>query len=183
MQWATRIWWLLRYIGFDNAAILEGGWDKWQAESRPTSSEEHSYPPATLTAQARPELFVDKQQIVADFDDQSVCTINALSASLHRGEDSRYGRPGHIPGSVNVPVLDLLVAETREFASADVIADKFNAVGADPSKRIVLYCGGGIAATLDAFLLHQLGYQNLAVYDNSMSEWAPDEALPIELGG
>jgi thiosulfate/3-mercaptopyruvate sulfurtransferase len=68
------------------------------------------------------------------------------------------------------------------FRAAPEVAATFAAVGADQSKRILLYCGGGIAATLDAFLLHQLGYSDLAVYDASMSEWAKDEALPIELG-
>jgi thiosulfate/3-mercaptopyruvate sulfurtransferase len=67
-------------------------------------------------------------------------------------------------------------------ASPEAAAKAFAGVGADPSKRVILYCGGGIAATLDAFLLHQLGYDNLTVYDNSMSEWAKDESLPIEVG-
>ena len=62
------------------------------------------------------------------------------------------------------------------------MAAAFTAVGADPSKRVLLYCGGGIAATLDAFLLHQLGYPDVAIYDASMSEWAKDETLPIERG-
>ena len=60
------------------------------------------------------------------------------------------------------------------------MAKTFAGVGADKCKRILVYCGGGIAATLDAFLLHQLGYDNIAVYDNSMSEWAKDATLPIE---
>ena len=57
---------------------------------------------------------------------------------------------------------------------------RFDPVGAAPDKSIITYCGGGIAATLDAFLLHQLGYERITVYDNSMSEWAKDETLPIE---
>ena len=61
-------------------------------------------------------------------------------------------------------------------------AAAFAAVGADPSKRILLYCGGGIAATLDAFLLHQLVHREVAVYDASMNERAKDETLPIERG-
>jgi thiosulfate/3-mercaptopyruvate sulfurtransferase len=62
------------------------------------------------------------------------------------------------------------------------VAASFAAVGADPGKRMLIYCGGGIAATLDAFLLHQLGYRDIAVYDASMSEWAKDPALPMEQG-
>ena len=182
MQWATRIWWMLRAVGFDNAAILDGGFDKWAAEDRPTETEPHSYAPATLTANGRPELFCGKDEVQAAINDGQACTINALSADLHSGETRRYGRPGRIPGSVNVPAGSLQVGDTKVMADASAAETAFAGVGADRSKRIILYCGGGIAATLDAFLLHQLGYENLTVYDNSMSEWAKDEALPIEVG-
>ena len=64
--------------------------------------------------------------------------------------------------------------------SAEEAASAFQKMGVDPSRRALVYCGGGIAATLDAFLLHQLGYEHLSVYDASMSEWARDESLPIE---
>ena len=61
------------------------------------------------------------------------------------------------------------------------MARAFANVGADTSKRVLIYCGGGIAATLNGFLLHQLGYTDLTVYDASMSEWAKDASLPIEV--
>jgi thiosulfate/3-mercaptopyruvate sulfurtransferase len=180
MQWATRIWWMLRSIGFDAAAVLDGGWDKWHLEKRPSSREPRVYPPARLTARPRPALFVGKEAVRAAIGDARACTINALSSDLHSGENARYGRPGRIPGSVNVPVRALLDPKTQAFPSPEAASAVFAAVGADPSKRMIVYCGGGIAATLDAFLLHQLGYDDVAVYDNSMSEWAKDESLPIE---
>ncbi len=182
MQWATRVWWMLRAIGFDDAAILDGGFDKWSAEGRPTETAETRYPAATLTARPRPGLFIGKDEVRAAIGETGVCTINALAPDLHSGENPRYGRPGRIPGSVNVPALDLVDAASLTIRPPAAVAETFAAVGADPSKRILLYCGGGIAATLDAFLLHQLGYRDIAVYDASMSEWAKDEALPIERG-
>lgn len=181
-QWATRVWWMLRAIGFDNASVLNGGFDKWVAEGRPIEAGEAQYPDAVLTAAPRLGLFVGKEEIKGAMGDGGACIINALAPDLHRGDNSRYGRPGRIPGSVNVPVSDVVDADTLAFGAPEAVAAAFAAVGADPSKRILLYCGGGIAATLDAFLLHQLGYQNVAVYDASMSEWAKDETLPIERG-
>lgn len=181
-QWATRVWWMLRAIGFDDAAVLDGGFDKWIAEERPTETAETRYPAASLTAKPRPDLFVGKDEVRAAIGDAGVCTINALAPDLHRGDNPRYGRPGRIPGSVNVPALSLLDPASLTFRPPEAVAAAFTSVGADPSKRILLYCGGGIAATLDAFLLHQLGYRNIAVYDASMSEWAKDESLPIERG-
>lgn len=180
MQWATRVWWMLRAIGFDDAAVLDGGFDKWQAEGRPVETGTAAYRAATLAARPRPGLFVDKSDVQAAIGDAGTCTINALAPDLHRGENPRYGRPGRVPGSVNVPVATLVDPATFAFRPPAEVAGAFAAVGADASKRIVLYCGGGIAATLDAFLLHQLGHSDLAVYDASMSEWAKDESLPIE---
>lgn len=182
MQWATRVWWMLRAIGFDNAALLDGGFDKWSAEGRALATASVNYPPARLIAKPRPGLFVGKDEMKAAIGDPAVCSINALAPDLHSGENPRYGRPGRIPGSVNVPAAQLQNPKTLEVLAPDVVAAKFAGVGADKSKRILIYCGGGIAATLDAFLLHQLGYQDIAVYDNSMSEWAKDPSLPIETG-
>ncbi|TDH60307.1 sulfurtransferase [Dankookia rubra] len=182
LQWATRVWWMLRAVGFDDAAILDGGFDRWAAEGRPTETGETRYPPASLTAHPRPGLFIGKDEVKAAIGDDGACTINALAPDLHRGENPRYGRPGRIPGSVNVPAAALLDPQALTIRPPEAVAASFAAVGADPSKRILLYCGGGIAATLDAFLLHQLGYRNIAVYDASMSEWAKDESLPIEQG-
>jgi thiosulfate/3-mercaptopyruvate sulfurtransferase len=181
-QWATRVWWMLRAIGFDNAAVLDGGFDKWSAEGRPVETAETRYPAAALVARPRPGLFVGKDEVRAAIGDASVCTINALAPDLHKGDNPRYGRPGRVPGSVNVPALSLLDPASSTFRVPEEVAAAFGAVGADRSKRILAYCGGGIAATLDAFLLHQLGYGAIAVYDNSMSEWAKDETLPIERG-
>ena len=178
-QWATRVWWMLRAIGFDTAAILDGGMDKWLAEKRPTSTEPTIYPPAKLVARPRPSLFVGKEEMKAAIGDSGVCSINALAPDLHSGANPRYGRAGRIPGSVNVPAASL-VDSSLALLPPERIAQTFSSVGADKTKRILVYCGGGIAATLDAFLLHQLGYDNIAVYDASMSEWANDPALPIE---
>ena len=180
-QWATRVWWMLRSIGFDNAAILDGGFDKWAAEKRPISTTPHTYVPTKLAARPRPELFVGKEEMKAAIGNAGVCSINALAPDLHSGANDRYGRLGRIPGSVNVPATTLQDKSTLALLQPDQVAPIFDKVGADKSKRILIYCGGGIAATLDAYLLHQLGYKNIAVYDASMSEWAKDPSLPIEV--
>lgn len=181
-QWATRVWWMLRALGFDDAAVLDGGFDLWAAEGRPVEAGERHYPPATLTPRPRPGLFVGKDAMLAAIGDAATCSINALSPDLHRGENDRYGRPGRIPGSVNLPAAALVDPATLRFRPAAAVAEQFAAIGADRGKRVLLYCGGGIAATLDAFLLHQLGHGDIAVYDASMSEWAKDPSLPIEAG-
>ena len=179
--WATRVWWMLRSIGFDGAAVLDGGFEKWVREGRQTSTDRPVFAPATLTPSPRPEVFVGKETVAAAVGDPDTCLINALEADLHRGDNPRYGRRGRIPGSVNVPSASLVDPDTNTFVSAEEAAASFQKAGADPSRPALVYCGGGIAATLDAFLLHQLGYEHVSVYDASMSEWARDESMPVEV--
>jgi thiosulfate/3-mercaptopyruvate sulfurtransferase len=182
MQWATRFWWMLRALGFDRVALLNGGLDKWRAEGRPLQrGAPKGYPPGTLTAKPRAGLFADKQAVLAAIGRPDHVIVNALGAQFHKGlEPSRYGRPGRIPGSVNVPAAALLDSATKELA-ADAAA-AFTSQGITRDKHVTCYCGGGIAATLDLFVLHQLGYDALSLYDGSMGEWAKDTSLPVETG-
>ena len=89
------------------------------------------------------------------------CLINALGRDQHSGADggTGYGRAGHIPGATNVPSGELTDPDTGLYRPADELAALFEAAGADPSQRVVTYCGGGIAASNDAFVLAMLGYE------------------------
>jgi thiosulfate/3-mercaptopyruvate sulfurtransferase len=182
MMWATRFWWMLRSLGFDDAAVLDGGLDKWKAESRPLESgPAKGYPAAHFKATPRPGLFVDKAAVSAALEDRGTTIVNALGPQFHQGlEPSRYGRPGRIPGSVNVPAAQLVDAKRKDFVPLADAAANFERQGISKDKRVVCYCGGGISATIDLFMLHQLGYDNLTLYDGSMGEWAKDHSLPIE---
>ncbi|MGH7375769.1 MAG: sulfurtransferase [Candidatus Rokuibacteriota bacterium] len=182
MMWATRVWWMLRSLGFDGAAVLDGGFDRWQAEGRAIETgDPRGYPPATFTPRPRPGRFVDKTAVQAAIGDPRTVTVNALGPQSHQGrEPSLYGRPGRVPGSVNVPAASLVDPTTKRFVSpADALA-RFAAAGIVPERRVIAYCGGGISATVDLFLLHQLGFDDLTLYDGSMGEWAKDPSLPIE---
>lgn len=181
-QWATRLWWMLRAFGFDDAAVLNGGFAKWQREGRPVSTGAETYPPARFVPRPRPGLFVGKEDVAAAIGDPKACIVNALSAEQHRGEGGiTYGRPGRIPNSVNVPARSLFDSDGR-FLPADQLQTAFSDAGVTDGRRVVTYCGGGIAATGDAFALTLLGRDDVAVYDASMQEWAKDPAAPMEKG-
>lgn len=184
MMWATRFWWMLRSLGFDNAAVLDGGFDKWQAEGRPV---EHGpakgYPPATFVAHPLPGRFVNKDAVLGAIGDAGTVIVNALGTQFHKGlEPSRYGRRGRVPGSVNVPAASLVDPQSKAFVGLSTAEAAFAAAGVTRDKRVIAYCGGGISATLDLLALSRLGFKNLALYDGSMGEWAKDPALPIETG-
>jgi thiosulfate/3-mercaptopyruvate sulfurtransferase len=184
MMWATRFWWMLRSLGFDGAAVLDGGFDKWKAEGLPVETgPAKGYPPATFTAKPRPGFFVDSRAVTAALGDSRTVIVNALGPQFHKGlEPSRYGRAGRVPGSVNVPAATLVDTRTKGFTTLGDAAAKFEEQGVRKDRKVVCYCGGGISATIDLFLLHQLGYDNLTLYDGSMGEWAKDTSLPIETG-
>jgi thiosulfate/3-mercaptopyruvate sulfurtransferase len=179
-MWAARLWWMLRAFGFDQAAVLNGGLHKWTLEGRPMSTEPCRYPPAHFTARLRPELMADKRDVLAAIGDSGTCLINALTAEEHAGTIAYYGRPGRIPASVNVPTVALVDPVTHAYLPAEQLRAQFAAVGALNRGRVITYCGGAIAACSDAFVLTLLGITNVAVYDGSLLEWAPDPTLPIE---
>jgi thiosulfate/3-mercaptopyruvate sulfurtransferase len=183
-MWATRFWWMLTSLGFENAAVLDGGLDKWKLEGRPLETgPAKGYMPATFTAKPKSGFFVDKHETLAATSEQGTVVVNALGPQFHKGlEPSRYGRPGRVPGSCNVSAATLLDPQTKAFVPLAEAEAKFKARGITKDKRVVAYCGGGISATVDLFLLHQLGYDNLTLYDGSMGEWATDTSLPIETG-
>ena len=109
-MWATRFWWMLKSLGFDNVAVLDGGFDKWKAEGRAIETgPAKGYPPATFTAKPQAGYFVGKHEVLAASSDRNTVVVNALGPQFHKGlEPSRYGRPGRIPGSFNVSAATLL---------------------------------------------------------------------------
>jgi thiosulfate/3-mercaptopyruvate sulfurtransferase len=182
-MWAARIWWMLRAFGFDDAAVLNGGFKKWAREGRPLATDDGVAPRRTFTARPRPALIADKSGVLAALDDGRACVLNALTEEQHRGTGgTSYGRPGRIAGSVNVPARDLVDPETHAYLPLDVLRAKFAASGALDARRVITYCGGGIAASSDAFVLTLLGRSDVAVYDASLSEWAADPSLPMARG-
>lgn len=179
--WATRVWWMLRAFGFDDAAILDGGWQKWTAEGRPVSTAPASYPPARFVARPREGLFVGKDDVRDALGDGRTAILNALTEEQHAGTGGpHYGRRGRIPGSTCVSARSLVDPTTGEYLPAEQLRRRFADAGMLGRDRVIVYCGGGIAASADAFALTLLGQEGVAVYDASLQEWAKDPALPME---
>jgi thiosulfate/3-mercaptopyruvate sulfurtransferase len=181
--WATRVWWMLRIFGFDNAAVLNGGWQKWIREQRLVETGPAlPHQPARFVVRAQRPLMVGKEDVLQAIGDPGTCTINALLPEQHAGTGGNsYGRPGHIKGSVNLPAAHLINPDTNEFLPPAELRKRFEALGAF-DRRVITYCGGGIAASADALALVMLGHPEVRLYDASMSEWASDPNLPMEIG-
>jgi len=174
--WAARVWWMLRWVGFDRAALLDGGFKAWTDAGHPVSTEPVSRSAGTLSLNLRPELIADKDEVAASLGDESVLLVDAMSAPHYRGEFTMYARPGHIPGAVNMSALSL-TDEDGLYRSNEELA---GLIAGDPDARTITYCGGGIAASADAFVLHRLGYKDVAVYAASLQEWTDNPENPME---
>lgn len=179
--WATRLFLMFRALGFDNCRVLNGAWDKWVAEGRPTTADVPDWPSATFTPKPRLGQIIGKDEVLAAVQRKDTCLINALTPQVFSGEtvNAAYGRPGHIEGSVNLYAYDLIDKTDNTFVDAATMKEKFNAIGALEAGNVITYCGGGISATTDSFALLLLGRDDVALYDGSMTEWGPDESLPM----
>lgn len=182
MMWATRLWWNLRLEGHDRVSVLDGGFRAWRAAGFEVATGEERNEPATFTAHRRPELYADRERVQAALGDESVVLIHSLDRATYTGDSDDYPRPGRIPGAVNIPFPTLLADDGRVKAPEEVRTDFEEAGALAPDRQAITYCGGGIAATLEAFQLARLGRDDVAVYDGSLSEWAADPSLPMETG-
>lgn len=117
------------------------------------------------------------------FDDDKIVLVNVLDAATYRGDSSTYPRPGHIPGSINLPVSEIRDPDTGTLRPVEELRALFDAAGLlDPGVTPVTYCGGGIAATGVAHALALAGRDDVAVYDGSLTAWTADPALPLVTG-
>ena len=180
-QWASRIWWLFRSFGYDNVAVVDGGYTKWTAEERETDIGHVEPSAGVFTTSTRPELWATKadvEAIVAGTAEGAL--VCALPPREFTGEAGHRPRLGHIPGSISAPAGRLVDRDANTLIPEADLRTTFGP--ALDSDRIVTYCAGGIAASSDALALTLLGHTNVAVYDGSLNEWAADESLPVVVG-
>jgi thiosulfate/3-mercaptopyruvate sulfurtransferase len=168
---ATRAWWIIRYAGHENVRILNGGLSAWKKAGGEIEQEARQYAPAMFNGRFRPEMFASKEEVVAAIGNGEVCTVDVLPLESYTA--------AHILGSSCLPGTDLMQG-MKAFLPVDQLAKKLKAES--KYKRIITYCGGGIAATVNAVAHLIVGNENVAVYDGSLYEWA-GEGLPMEQTG
>lgn len=163
---ATRAWWVLRYAGHHNVRVLNGGLAAWQAVGGKIENGTNQYPPTTFKCNLRPDMFVNKDDVLAAMNDATVNIEYSLPREMYGGT--------YIPGSSFLNAMDLM-QEMGSFKAEDTIT---SAIKIDPRyEQTITYCGGGIAATVNAIAHLMAGNENVAVYDGSLSEWM-GEGLP-----
>lgn len=176
--WAARVWWMLRWVGFDRAALLNGGMAAWTSKGWPLSTEPTNRPAKQLTPKVRSELIVDRDEVLSSIHNAAVHLIDTMPPEFYRGDTNLYGRPGHITGATNTNGLALLDERGRIRPEEELT----QLIDGDRNARTITYCGGGIVASLNAYVMTRLGFTDVAVYTASLQEWAADPANPMTVG-
>jgi thiosulfate/3-mercaptopyruvate sulfurtransferase len=181
-QFATRLWWALKYYGHDQVVVLNGGLPKWQRENLPLNDTIPMYPHATFSPVVQPELRATAEDVLKLLDQRDVALVDARDRGQFAGAIVRRpGRAGHIPGALNIPREEIMDPTTGTFRSNEELAQVFSNANVLPQQHIVAYCNGGVAATSVLFSLAMLGYPSLTNYDGSWNEWGIRQDLPVEL--
>jgi thiosulfate/3-mercaptopyruvate sulfurtransferase len=179
---AARLWWLLRWLGHDAVAVLDGGWPRWIAEGRPTTSESPSPTPRVFEPRPRPELVVDANAVLAMITDSRGCIIDSRAADRYRGENETIDPvAGRIPGALNAPYAENIGPDGR-FRSAAELAARFGSLIPGDPANAVFYCGSGVTAAHNLLALKHAGLGDAKLYAGSWSDWITDPSRPIERG-
>ncbi|MGD1877616.1 MAG: 3-mercaptopyruvate sulfurtransferase [Kiloniellaceae bacterium] len=182
---APRVWWTFRYFGHEEVAVLDGGLPKWLDEGRPVEDGEAHTDARHFTPRVNSFLLRDRGQILDNLSAKSEQVLDARGAGRFEGRDPepREGmRSGHIPGSRNLPFVELMDPASQTMLDKTDLKARFTGAGIDLHKPVITTCGSGVTAAVLALGLHRLGHRDVSVYDGSWSEWGLPGDTPVESG-
>ena len=182
-MYASRLWWMLRYLGHDAVAVLDGGFSRWVGEGLPVRPGRESATPRTFTPRVRPEMLVTAGEVARRLDDPAVRLIDARSPERYRGEVEPLDRvPGHIPGAIDRH-YQRNVNPDGTFRPAEELHAEFAALIGDTAPgSVISYCGSGVTGCHNLLAMEIAGITGVRLYAGSWSEWCADPTRPVERG-
>lgn len=180
-MYAARLWWMLRWVGHQATAVLDGGMAAWQAAAQPLSTAVAQRAPGTITERAGLVTTVSAQDVLNNIGSGARQVIDARAADRFRGENETIDPVGgHIPGAKNRVFKDNLEADGR-FKEPSALKADFAPLLGDPAAAI-MQCGSGVTACHNLLALEVAGLTGAALYPGSWSEWCADPARPVATG-
>jgi thiosulfate/3-mercaptopyruvate sulfurtransferase len=183
IMYATRLWWVLTYYGHQKAKVLNGGWQRWQAEGHEVSTEDEQPGPSRFNPTVQPNRIILFEELKERFAEPDVKLLNLLPHGYWSGAENPFGNrhPGHIPGAANIDSNNFLDA-AGNFKSAAELDALLSDAGISSADEVVVHCQAGVRTTVGFFVLSLLGSDSVRAYDAAMSEWANRDDVPIEAG-
>jgi thiosulfate/3-mercaptopyruvate sulfurtransferase len=180
-MFASRLWWLLRWLGHERAAVLDGGFGKWMAEHRAVASGVEARGGRRFSGVPRMNMVAPLPAVVERVGDPSWRLLDARAPERFRGDVEPIDRvPGHIPGATNHFFRENL-RDDHTFRPADELrAALQDASGNVPPDRVICYCGSGVTACHNLLALEHAGLSGARLYPGSWSEWSSDPERPVE---
>jgi thiosulfate/3-mercaptopyruvate sulfurtransferase len=177
---AARLWWMLKWLGHDSAAILDGGWLKWLKEGRPVEAEVRNRPPGQFEARRRPELELTTAEVRNALGRSDFRLLDARAGERYRGEVEPIDPvAGHIPGALSAPFEENLEADGTLRSPEELRARYLDLLGGVPSHRAGVYCGSGVTAAHNILACEIGGLAPPRLYAGSWSEWITDPRNPV----
>lgn len=181
-MFAARLWWLLRFHGFDQVQVLDGGWQAWLAAQGPVDTQAAPRHPSAFKAQTRLDWLTDAAHVLAHLNQPAQqVLIDARAADRFRGENETMDPVGgHIPGARN-RFFQLNLQANGQFKPAALLREEFQALlGSTPMEAVVHQCGSGVTACHNLLAMAQAGLPTSRLYAGSWSEWCSDADRPVE---
>ncbi|HMM53812.1 MAG TPA: sulfurtransferase [Candidatus Desulfobacillus sp.] len=181
--YAARLWWMLRWLGHDAVALLDGGIDAWEAAGFETGDVSPTPVPTVFVPRLRPQMAVDLAFMTEPAKSGAVFLLDARNAQRFRGENETLDPvAGHIPGSVNRFFMDNLQAD-RRFKPAEALRAEYEALLGDRGAGEVVHsCGSGVTACHNLLAMEVAGLSGSRLYPGSWSEWCADPSRPVATG-
>jgi thiosulfate/3-mercaptopyruvate sulfurtransferase len=180
--WASRLWWLLHWLGHDAAAVLDGGLDRWRSEGRPVTAAEPVSRPAKFVPKT-PAPIASADEILSHLSDHALFVLDARTSERYRGEIEPIDRiAGRIPGARNRPHSENLTAQGVFKPASQLRAEFERLLGSTPAANVVHQCGSGVTACHNALAMTIAGLPGSRLYPGSWSEWIADPLRPVARG-
>ncbi len=178
---AGRVWWLLRWLGHERAALMDGGWQAWERKGLPVRSGNETRKSREFIPHSRDELIVSTEEVEKIRKDPQYRVLDARTAERYRGENETIDPvAGHIPGAISAPYPDNLNPDGT-FRSNEDLAERYKRlVEGVPIDHVVAYCGSGVTATHDILAMMKAGLGEARLYAGSYSEWITNPKRPVD---